>query len=472
MNARASIHHEWQVVVVGAGHAGLCAGIAARQAGAESVVVLEAAPKDLRGGNSALTKSVRFPWHERSYIAALLDEPDDRRVDTLLAGRREYTEDDYLDDWLRVSGSQVDAALIESIIHRANSAITWMHGLGQRWVPRKNPLPGDVPVVFDGGGQGLQDRNFDQYERLGGVVYYENPVTGIEPAAGGQYRVLGSGPAFPLVCDALILASGGFEGNAQMRGHHLGSPWREVKLRGVPFNDGLPLAAAIALGADTAGNWRKCHTTPQGTGLPSYMLPGQMSRSHELTRYAFPRGIVVNRSGRRFFDECAEYSNLAYVTLGQKIMEQPGKIAFQIFDSKVINAGGLPDSYFSDPASIIAPSLEDGARQLGIDIGQLRDEVARLNGDKHAVTHIDTPPYLFAPVVSGLTFTYGGLSVTENAEVRGGGAPIDGLYAAGVIVGGLYDQGYPAGTGLMAGAVLGRAAGTHAAEHARRAGAV
>ncbi|MFF3228250.1 FAD-binding protein [Nocardia suismassiliense] len=471
MNAQKSMPHEWQVVVVGAGNAGLCAGIAALQAGVHSVAVLESAPKELRGGNSALTKSVRFPWHDRSYIATLLGEPDDHRVDDLLAGRREYTEDDYLDDWLRVSGSQVDAALIESIIHRANNAITWLHGLGQRWVPRKNPLPGDVPVVFDGGGQGLQERNFEQYERLGGVVCYDSPVTGIEPV-GGKYRLHGSGPAFPVVCDALILASGGFEGNAQMRGHHLGDPWREVKLRGVPFNDGLPLAAAIAVGADTAGNWRKCHTTPQGIGLPSYLLPGQMSRSHELTRYAFPHGIVVNRSGRRFFDECAEYSNLAYVTLGQKIMDQPGKIAYQIFDSKVINAGLLPDSYFSDPASIITPTLEDGARQLGIDAGQLLDEVKRLNSDPQAVTHLDAPPFLFVPVVSGLTFTYGGLSVTENAEVRGGGEPIDGLYAAGVIVGGLYDQGYPAGTGLMAGAVLGRAAGTHAAEYALRARAV
>lgn len=460
---------EWQVVVVGAGNAGLCAGIAALQAGATSVAILESAPQNLRGGNSSLTKSMRFPW-TRSYIADLLQEPDERRLDELLAGRTGYTEDEYFDDWLRVSGNEVDAMLIESIIDRSSRAVTWMREFGQRWVPRPNPLPGDVPVVFDGGGQNFQSRNFDQYERLGGTVFYESPVTDIEVVAGGKYLLRGNGPAFPVSCTALILASGGFEGNAQLRERHLGQPWRDVKLRGVPFNDGAPMQAAIALGADTAGNWRKCHTTPQGVGLPEYLLPGQMHTSHGLTRYAFPRGIVVNRDGRRFFDESAEYSNLAYVTLGQQIMDQPGRVAFQIFDNKVVSAGVLPDGYLSDPASILVPTIEEGARRLAINSRHLAKEIDRLNKTNGTSKRLDTPPYLFVPVVSGLTFTYGGLSVTTEAEVRGGGEPIDGLYAAGVIVGGLYDQGYPAGTGLMAGAVLGRTAGTAAAAYADRAG--
>jgi tricarballylate dehydrogenase len=211
------------------------------------------------------------------------------------------------------------------------------------------------------------------------------------------------------------------------------------------------------------------------------MLPGQMHKSHGLARYAFPWGVVVNREGRRFFAESAEYSNLSYVTLGQKIMEQPGKVAFQIFDNKVVEAGVLPDGYLSDPASVIVQSIEEGARWLGIDVDNLIAEVRRLNeGDEFVPAErdatvrtpkrLDTPPFLFVPVVCGLTFTYGGLSVTTEGEVRGAGVPINGLYAAGVIVGGLYHHGYPGGTGLMAGAVLGRAAGTAAAAHAIRMG--
>ncbi|MFD6067729.1 FAD-dependent oxidoreductase [Amycolatopsis lurida] len=458
---------ERQVVVVGAGNAGLCAGIAALQAGAKAVSVLEAAPKQLRGGNSSLTRTMRFSWQGSPFIASLLREADNERVGEILAGRSGYTDEQYLRDWLAVSGDQVDVALIESIIRRSTDTITWMRDFGQRWAPRPTPLPGDVPIVLDGGGQSLQDRNFARFEQLGGTVFYGSAVTGFEKTAGDRYLLHGSGPAFPMVADALVLASAGFEANTRLRERHLGEEWRDVKLRGVPFNEGAPLTAAIDIGADTAGNWEKCHTTPQGVNLPDHMLPGQMHKSHGLARYAFPLGVVVNREGRRFFDESGGYSNLTYVTLGQKIQEQPGMIAFQIFDDKVVSAGSLPKGYVGDPASVSVSSLEEGARRLGIDAANLTAEVQRLHAGQ-AEKRLDTPPFLFVPVVCGLTFTYGGLSVTPDAEVRGGGEPISGLYAAGVIVGGLYDQGYPGGTGLMAGAVLGRAAGTSAARHSIR----
>nr|CTQ90941.1 Fumarate reductase flavoprotein subunit (EC 1.3.99.1) [Kibdelosporangium sp. MJ126-NF4] len=433
------------------------------QAGATSVAVVESAPEKLRGGNSSLTKSMRFSWRDSAYLATLLRTSDTRQVEELVAGQSEYTNEQYLDDWLRVSGSQVNTSLIASIIGRSTSAITWMYESGQRWEPRSNPLPGDVPVVLDGGGQGLQDRNFEQFERLGGTVFYGSTVTDIEVTVGGLYRLKGSGPAFPAACAALVLASGGFEGSEQLRERHLGESWRDVKLRGVPFNKGAPLMAAIAIGADRAGNWGKCHATPQGVLLPNHMLPGQMRESHALARYAYPRGIVVNRKGHRFFDESADYGNLTYVTLGQKILEQPGKVAFQIFDNSVLDAGLLPKSYLEDPAAVVAASIADGARRMSIDAENLVDAI-------NAHPGIGTPPYLFVPVVCGLTFTYGGLAVSPNAEVRGGGELMNGLYAAGEIVGGLYDQGYPAGTGLMAGAVLGRAAGTSAATYAKKLG--
>jgi tricarballylate dehydrogenase len=461
---------EWQVIVVGAGNAGLCAGISALQAGATSVAVLEAAPKELRGGNSSLTKTMRFSWRGSPFMAGLLRESDRERVGEILAGQSEYTEEQYLEDWLRISGDQVDVTLVESIIRRSNDTIAWMRDFGHRWAPRPKPLPGDVPVVLDGGGEGMQHRSFAEFERLGGTVLYDSTVTGFAKTADGRYLLQGPGTAFPLFADALVLASAGFEANSRMRVRHLGEQWRDVKLRGVPFNDGAPLAAAIEFGADTAGSWAECHATPQGLTLPDYMLPGQMHTSHGLARYAFPWGVVVNREGRRFFDESGEYSNLSYVTLGQKIMDQPGRIAFQIFDHKVVEAGVLPDGYLGDPDAVIAHSIEEGARRLGINAENLVAEVRQRDATVPTTKGLDTPPFLFVPVVSGLTFTYGGLSVTTSAEVRGGGEPINGLYAAGVIIGGLYHHGYPGGTGLMAGAVLGRAAGTAAAAHAIQSG--
>lgn len=463
-----------QVAVIGAGHAGLCAGIAAVRAGASSVVVIEAAPREFRGGNSALTKSMRFPWPGGSYLRGLLSEstrPDDAKN---LSDVPAYTPESFYQDWLRVGGDQADTKLIASIVRRSGAAITRMYDNGHRWVPRPEPLPGDVPVVFEGGGQRLQERNFRVFDQYGGKVFYDSAVTDIEATSDGRYLIHGTGPAFPLSSAAVVLASGGFEGDQLLRERHLGESWRDVKLRGSPFNTGKPLAAALALGADSAGNWSRCHSTPQGTALPASLLPGQMRESHGLTRYAFPWGIVVNRDGYRFFDESAERSSLSYVTLGQRIMAQPGQIAFQIFDGKVVESGVLPAGYREDSAAVSVPTLADGARRLDIEPANLINEVRRFNESSGRdtgagmSTALRTPPFLFVPVVTGLTFTYGGLAVSTGAEVLGSGKPISGLYAAGVIAGGLYDQGYPAGTGLMAGAVLGHAAGEAAAAHAIR----
>jgi tricarballylate dehydrogenase len=78
---------------------------------------------------------------------------------------------------------------------------------------------------------------------------------------------------------------------------------------------------------------------------------------------------------------------------------------------------------------------------------------------------LDTPPFVAYPVTGGITFTFGGVRVSERAEVMNTSwTPIPGLYACGEMVGGLFHTNYPGGTGLMSGAVFGRLAGSHAAE--------
>jgi tricarballylate dehydrogenase len=84
---------------------------------------------------------------------------------------------------------------------------------------------------------------------------------------------------------------------------------------------------------------------------------------------------------------------------------------------------------------------------------------------------LDTAPYYGYSVACGITFTFGGVHIDEDARVLdGSGAPIEGLYAAGVMVGGLFSGNYPGGSGLMAGAVFGRLAGVHAADVAAAPG--
>ncbi|HEX3170097.1 MAG TPA: FAD-binding protein, partial [Burkholderiales bacterium] len=77
---------------------------------------------------------------------------------------------------------------------------------------------------------------------------------------------------------------------------------------------------------------------------------------------------------------------------------------------------------------------------------------------------LDQPPYVAYPVTGGITFTFGGLKITKDAQVVGTDwKPMPGLYTCGEMVGGLFHYNYPLGTGLMSGAVFGRIAGRSAA---------
>jgi tricarballylate dehydrogenase len=110
------------------------------------------------------------------------------------------------------------------------------------------------------------------------------------------------------------------------------------------------------------------------------------------------------------------------------------------------NAAPRPDVPFN-------PNIHDGLRTTGLPI------------EKTNWAHrLDQPPYEAYAVTTGITFTFGGLKITNDAQVEDTtGTPIPGLFAAGEMVGGLFYHNYASGTGLMAGAVFGRIAGKTAA---------
>jgi len=105
------------------------------------------------------------------------------------------------------------------------------------------------------------------------------------------------------------------------------------------------------------------------------------------------------------------------------------------------------------PAVPFNPNIRDGLATNGLAIDKT-----------NWAQRLDAPPYVAYAVTTGITFTFGGLKITNQAQVEDtSGHPIPGLYAAGEIVGGLYYHNYASGTGLMAGAVFGRIAGRSAA---------
>ena len=480
-----------QVVVVGAGNAALSAAVAARERGAE-VVVLEKAPRQHRGGNSALTVHMRFPYDGMADLTPLLSGtsvPDLRRMADRI-GR--YTRADYYNDIMNVTEGKSDPQLAEVLVAEAASAVRWMCSHGHTWIPTyANPVSANV-VSFNGGGYGLQEQWFRTAEQLGISVYYDTSAIGLLQDSQGKVTGVQTKTSQGY-CNfhgsAVVLACGSFESNPEMRARHLGPDWKTVKLRGVPYNTGAGLTMAMESGALPYGSWSSCHASPQDLNRPRFDVPGPDIRGDFWSRYSYPFGIMVNLNGHRFIDEGETWRGLTYAKIGRAILAQRQGIGFQIFDRKHRELDVIRG--YEKATGVKANTLENLAQQLEIlDIAAFTHTVNEFNAavqpgefnpfqldGKGAIgitpprnnwaLPIDTPPFEGFPVICGMTFTFGGLRVTPEAKVvHTMGYPIPGLYAAGEMVGGLWYGNYPSGAGMMAGTVFGRISGTNAADEA------
>ena len=479
-----------QVIVVGAGNAALSAAVAARERGAE-VVVLEKAPRQHRGGNSALTVHMRFPYDGMDDLTPLLSDIFSADLRRMAARIGRYTHADYYNDIMNVTEGKSDPELAEVLVSQAASAVRWMQFHGHTWVPTyANPVSANV-VSFNGGGYGLQEQWFWTAEKLGISVYYDTSAIGLLQDSQGRVtgvRTKTSQGYCNFHGGAVVLACGSFESNPEMRAQHLGSEWEKVKLRGVPYNTGDGLTMGLESGALPYGSWASCHASPQDLNRPSFDVPGPDVRGDFWSRYSYPFGIMVNLNGCRFIDEGETWRGLTYAKIGRAILAQPQGIAFQIFDYKHRQFEVIRG--YEEATGFKANTLENLAKQLGIDATAFTYTVREFNAaiqpgefnpfqldGKSAIgitpprnnwaLPIDTPPFEGFPVVCGLTFTFGGLRVTPEARVvHTKSYPIPGLYAAGEMVGGLWHGNYPSGAGMMAGTVFGRISGTNAAEEA------
>jgi tricarballylate dehydrogenase len=349
---------------------------------------------------------------------------------------------------------------------------------------------GGLPLGTVGGGRELISAHQRAAHQAGVWVRFAAPVTGLLREAGTVVGVAyeQNGTRREAPADAVVLAAGGFEASSDARARWLGEPWRRAIVRGTPYNTGEVLELAVAGGAARHGDWASCHSVAWDAGAPPD--GGDRRLTNQLTRQSYPLGIVVNRHGRRFLDEGADFRNYTYARYGRDILGQPGSIAYQIFDSRtrpLLRA----QEYDTHPISeSVADSLEALAAAAGIDPAGLTDTVSEFNAaiidrpfdpsrkdGKAALVQppksnwavpLDTPPFYAYAVACGITFTFGGLHVDPQGRVLTDRAAIPGLFAAGEIVGGLFSTNYPGGSGLTAGSVLGRIAGQTAARSQRR----
>ena len=170
--------------------------------------------------------------------------------------------------------------------------------------------------------------------RDGIEVRYERAVIGLlRDDSGAVVGVVCDGPdgREEIEAGAVVLAGGGFESDARMRAEHLGPRWEAAKARGTPYNTGEVLHMALEAGAQPYGDWGGCHAIAGGAAAPP---AGDRELTNLFSKQSYPLGIVVNREGRRFVDEGADYRNYTYAKYGAEILKQPGGVAFQIFDAK------------------------------------------------------------------------------------------------------------------------------------------
>ena len=490
---------QYDVIVIGGGNAALCAALSAREQGA-SVVVLERAPEDKRGGNSAYTGGgFRMVHHGAADIKKVVPDLTDDEIARSDFGQ--YTAGDYLDDLGRITQYYIDPDLAEAIVNNSFDTVQWMCGRGARFMPNygrqaynvngRFQFFGGIVIYANGGGRGLMELLYKSLDKHGIPVHYGAQATEILRDAQGVegVRVNCNGIESVIRTRAVVLACGGFEANREMRTRYLGPGFDIAKVRGTRYNTGDGIRMALDIGAQSYGQWSGCHSVAWERYAADF---GDVEQPHAGYRHSYPFGIMVNADGKRFVDEGADFRNYTYAKYGRVVLEQPGSFAWQIFDQQVKHL--MRDEYklrgatkvAADTMEQLVEKMQDVHPQNFLDtVAQYNAAVKKdvqfdpnirdgrgtgglaINKTNWANT-LEKPPFEAYSVGCGITFTFGGVKINPDAHVLDiEDTPIPGLYAAGELVGGLYYFNYPGSTGLMAGAVFGRIAGREAAQYVR-----
>ncbi len=461
-------HH---IIVIGQGAAGLAAALsAAEEARARRqplrITLIDKAPEGDAGGNTR--------WSPSNMRMAAPDR----------------VEPSFVQDMLAATQHKGDARYFTTLAANGPETVAWMASHGIAFIQPPYYLAKGPPRIQPvGGGAGLV-ATFACTARAAGVeiryacsaeelVIEDGGVAGVVIASGGKHETLAA--------RAVVLASGGFQGNAEMMLRHFGTGADTMRLisPGTRFSTGDGIRMALAIGADRAGDWNGMHAEP---------LDARDPKSAPVV-LVYPYGIVVDRSGRRFFDEGGGLVHETWEWFARDIhFKTPGAIAFAILDRRMLQ---IPD-YQRAIRSEVPPARADDIVALARRIGVVGEMLARTVADYNAActgdpkrfdaTRLDglaaakspkppksnwarairEPPFLAFPLVGAVAYTFGGLATDDRARVLRQGSPIRGLYAAGEITGHFHATA-PNSVAVLRAFVFGRIAGREAVGHCLQA---
>jgi len=455
-------HSPRRIVIVGHGAAGLCAALSAVETARARnvdvrVTLVERAPEAACGGGSRWSPSnIRM-----------------RAPDAM--------EDGFVEAILRQSDGRADRAYFERLAADAPATARWLQEKNVAFHSPPYYLAKGPARIQPVGPIGVMFHALWHAAKAAGVEFrYACPLRRLRLEAG---RVMGvevgqGGETLP--ADAVVLASGGFEGNAEMLREHFGPGGEALPpiSPGSAYNDGTGIRAALAIGARRAGDWDGMHIEPVDA----------RSRASAPVVLVYPYGIVVDRNGRRFCDEGTGLVHETWETFARALhFERPGRIAYAILDAALFDIADYERAIRSEVPPLRAESIAGLAAQLGLPAAALVDTVSAYNaacvGDarRFDATRADglasapglsppksnwarpltRPPFLAWPLVGAIAYTFGGLETDLEARVLGAQGPIPGLYAAGEITGHFYGSA-PNAVAMLRALVYGRIAGRNA----------
>jgi len=458
---------DYDIVIVGAGAAGMAAAVTAMEYAKLSkanisIVVLEKTGEDQWGGNTRYTTAnMRF-----------VDE--------------EHLDPNFEETFKEFTKGKANMEHIKVIINNAVDTIEWLKSIGVKFERRPANWPGhNIPRIGPvKGGLGIITALRKKAEELGVQIMFN--ITAWKLSLDEEGNVNGvlvrdnKGKSFKISAKAVILACGGFEGNYEMLTRYIGKEAINLKMDNpaTPIHQGECINMALEIGAKPSGDFGNYHGSVQDA----------RSKAYRPLVHIYPFGILVNKEGKRFVDEAFADVSDSFEVIARKIFEQPDHIAFIIFDNKANLIPRFKEGIKSDLPPIVANSIEELAEKLSIPKDNLMKTIQEFNKavqhgkfdpnilDGKATKGItppksnwalpkDEPPFMAYPVIGTIQFTYGGLSTDINARVLDtNDKPIPGLYAAGEIVG-LYYHRYVGGTSVLRALIFGRAAGINAVEY-------
>lgn len=454
-----------QLVVVGHGAAGLAAALSAaeaakRRGAAIAITLVEKASERDAGGNTRFSPS---------YMRMMSPE---------------RMEPGFEVDMQAASGGRGDGPYFRTLFEQAVPTAAWLQGHGVEFViPTYYLSVGPPRIQPVGGGRAIVERLGAAAKAAGVTIRFESPATRLLTSAGkisGIELRSADGGTMTLDADAVVLASGGFQGDAAMMEQHFGPRAATLKLisPGTRFDSGDGIRIALEQGAQMSGDWTGMHIEPVDP----------RSRHPAPVVLVYPYGIVVDRNGDRFFDEGGGLVHETWEAFARDIhFARRDSIAYAILDSRLFEIEGYQRAIRSDVAPFQSETIAGLAAQIGIPAQSLqrtievynvaatgdaaRFDPTRCDGLAAAPTltppksnwarAIERPPFVAYPLVGAVAYTFGGLSTNARAEVLGARGPIAGLYAAGEISGHFHGTA-PNAVSVLRALVFGRIAGGEA----------